>query len=282
MVQSVVLQAQTVTGLIEETVTGILDPAGDVQRPVGMWIDPAFGIRLYLFIDAAAGDLGVDVDHPFHQSGHRYKRLVGRSRSRLLLGGVIVERTGLVCHQFIIIFRIHGIGQPVVVISRIGNAGQHISGVWICHHQGTGAGFQTQLSRRDLQRFDLAPQEIIGSQASGSQPVILVFIVFKHTLLIDHHTDLPACDGTGFDHILIDQLVESIVPGQSFLDVLRHGLVSLSCIRIFCRTFQILRKPRGVHPVLGDGIIQEGVDVDGFLCLPCLIGLIVAVDGIGH
>ena len=79
----------------------------------------------------------------------------------------------IIIGKLIIVFRIHGIGKPVIVITGIGYTGQHLSAVRISHDQGAGTWLQAQLSRCDLQGLDLAAHKIISADASGIQSAVL-------------------------------------------------------------------------------------------------------------
>ena len=156
------LHAKLVPDIIEELVTGVGDAADHIHRAMPCRVYPAVYLRADHIKITVTVHSRTRVDGPLCQARHRHKWLVGGTRSRRLLCRAVVEGLRGTGVQLIIVFAVHGVGQPVVVVSRVGDAGQHIPAVRVRDDHRASAGLQAQLPRRDLQGLYLAAQEIVG------------------------------------------------------------------------------------------------------------------------
>ena len=123
-------------------------------------------------------------DNPLFQSSHRGYRFKCRSGSRLLLCCLAVQRTGMIQIQRCKISRIHGVGQPVIVISRIRHTGQHFTSIRICNHASGTARFQRKLSGCNFQFSDFIEHEIIGRVRTILKSSNRLLIILQNSLFI--------------------------------------------------------------------------------------------------
>ena len=128
-------------------------------------INPAVDgiILLYQVKFTGTGDGIINGDLILHDSGGGSHQLEGGTWSCYLLGRTIIKGTGFVRAEFLIIFTVHRVCQQVIVIAGIGYTGQHVAIVRIRNDYRTGAGFQSQLGRCQLQLVDLGANEIISA-----------------------------------------------------------------------------------------------------------------------
>ena len=157
------LQAHVVTQGIEKIVAGVPDGLRHIDGAVGSaGVNPAAGAGGNLLKNPMGFNHRIRSDEPFRQSRCRGNGLKGGARGRLLLQSVVVKGQGAILQQLIVVVPVYLVGQTVVVVARVGDAGQYLPRVRLHHHAGSGAGVQGQLGRRQLQIPYLLPQKCVG------------------------------------------------------------------------------------------------------------------------
>ena len=248
------MHGEPVAHLIEKEVAGILYRPHHVKAAVLSRVDPALRRRVHLLIDSLAVYMLAGRYDPLLQGCRSGQGLEGRPRRRLLLGGVVVKRQGLIVCKGIIVGCVYGICQPVVVVARVGHAGQDLPCPHIGHDAGAGAGIQGQVCRRYIQVSQTVHHEVIGGYLAGIQLPQLIVLVHKPLLLIDHMADLKARDGVPLYHVLIEYLGKGRILLELGLDMIHEGGIDLLGIHI-----ALIRTYAGnVYPVIGYGQSQIG------------------------
>ena len=176
-----------------------------------IWVNPAFWIWFNLFINTMARKTGICTDNTFGKSGYSRQRFVSRSRCGLFLCRIIVEWTGTCCYKLIVISWVHIVCKSVIIISRIRYTCQNLACGSICHDKRTCTWFQTELSRCNLQCLDLSTHKVISCCCATCECIILRFIIIKYVLLVENHTKFTTSNGSGFDHVFVDQLVKTVI-----------------------------------------------------------------------
>ena len=153
------------------------------------------------------------------------------------MGGIVQHGAGLVHQQFGIIFRIHGIGHLVVIITRVRHQGQHIAVVHIRHHDGPIAGLQRQLRRRNIQVADPVHHKIESRDRTVKQLLFLLRRNINGILLAENHADLSAAYYIVLDHESVNSLLKFQFTVQLFKNILTYSLIDLGGVRVLL--FQI-------------------------------------------
>ena len=157
-------------------------------------IYPAFWVRCDFIENSGTIKCRICCHNPFCKSCRCCQHLVRRSRRSTLLRGIVIEWSGQTGNQLIVVFRVHGIGQSVIVIARIRNTCQHLTGIGITDYRGSRTRLQSQLSRSNLQIFNFLTQPGIRIDTSVIQTIVRSLIHRKYPLLIYHGTDLCPTD----------------------------------------------------------------------------------------
>ena len=226
---------------------------------------PAFG-RLGGNLRKGAHTVGLGAygDDILHQPGTGDHHFKGGARRRRILGCIIILRIGLVLIQLCIILRIYGIRHFVIVISRIGDQGQHIPRVYIRDYTGGIAGIQCQLSRSDIQIVDTMLHEIIGAHASAEDAAEVLFRHLHQPLFAENLTHLPAAYHIIQKHVLVKTFLKLCIFVYHSDDILYYLIVYLRGIGVFIVKLQLA----DIYPVPGNAVFQIFVQADHLIRLP--------------
>ena len=125
---ALLVDTHEVSDIREEDVAGIGNAADDIQRAVSLRI-PAFQRRLDEIERTCALKFRRRRDDLFLETRRRCHKLESRSGGGRLLGGLVVERSGLICRKLVVISDVHLVREPVIVIARVSYAGQDLTGL---------------------------------------------------------------------------------------------------------------------------------------------------------
>ena len=120
-VHPVFIGGQLMRHIREEKVTGVLNRAHKVQLPMTARMNPALDRRENLVVLTGTVDGIGGADSPLLQRRDSHNRLERGPRRLQHLGGVVVKRQGQIFVQPVVIGRVHGSGQQVVVIAWVGD-----------------------------------------------------------------------------------------------------------------------------------------------------------------
>ena len=188
------VHAKLVSDVIKIIVTGITKCSHNILIAMSTRIYPAFWVRCDFIENSGTIKCRICCHNPFCKSCRCCQHLVRRSRRSTLLRGIVIEWSGQTGNQLIVVFRVHGIGQSVIVIARIRNTCQHLTGIGITDYRGSRTRLQSQLSRSNLQIFNFLTQPGIRIDTSVIQTIVRSLIHRKYPLLIYHGTDLCPTD----------------------------------------------------------------------------------------
>ena len=120
----------------------------------------------------------------FCQSCNGCQHFIRRSRCSPLLSSSIIKRTGEIICKLIIVSRIHCIGQPIIIIARIGYTCKHLPGIYIGHNCRTGTRFQCKLGWCNFKRTDFPDKKTIWVNLTAFQSLILPFVKGNYILFV--------------------------------------------------------------------------------------------------
>ena len=120
--------------------------------------------------------ISIIIDHAFHHTGNRRKKLQRRTRCCRLLCCLIKERTGLVQCKLRIIAGIHIIAKTIIVISRIGYTGKYLSCFCVGNDCRCRTRCKCQLCRFNFQIGNLIDHKIVSRH--GTRCKICITIIF--------------------------------------------------------------------------------------------------------
>ena len=145
---------------------------------------PAVNWRIYIIKSSGTLYISTFINKPFFHSSYGRKKLQSRTWSRRLLCGLVKERAGLIQSQFCIVFCIHIIGKPVIVISRIRYTCHNIPVLNIYNDCGSRTWHKGKLCRLNFKIIDFVNHKIICSHCTGSQILVSAVIFIQNTLFI--------------------------------------------------------------------------------------------------
>ena len=239
------------------------------------FVVPAAQRRLDQVEDTGALEVGAAVDDLLLEPGRRRDRLEGGARRCGLLGGLVVERPGQVGGEGVVVSHVHVVGQAVVIVARVGDAGQRFTGLRIRDNGGAGAGIQGQHGRRQDQVVDLEEDQVEDLHIPTDEGLIDTVVRREDALVIEDPDQLAAADAVVEEEVLVELLAEVLVRGEVFLDVLREKIVDLGGIQVGV----VRGERRDIDPVAARGIGEVLLQGDALIPGPGQEGGVLPVDG---
>ena len=161
----------------------------------------------------------VESDRVLFESRGGRNELERRSGRCRLLGRLVVERSGLILSQTVVVGDIHRVRKTVIVIAGISHARKDFSCLRIRDDRGAGAGIKCKHGRREDQVVDLCDDEAERIDHAAGEILVLSVRLVEYALIIENVDQKSAADPVLLQKVFVQHFAEIPVCGEIPLNI---------------------------------------------------------------